>query len=183
MWVNTGKVGFSSVFSCVRNRVVVLKQQVFREGMKVSMLLGQKGLDSQVEQVMRSMRRRPSDRLCPPVGASPCFSVRRPSARNWLLCHITGMREMLRKFSSKSAWFVDPLGPFRADGCRVAQTISAGTDRSTETLIDVWFLTVFSVWVLLLPLFAWSCFVHPIASCVHTDLLRGFCVAPSVLWG
>ena len=42
---NTGKVGFSSVS---RNRVVVLKQQVFREGMKVSMLLGQKGLDSQV---------------------------------------------------------------------------------------------------------------------------------------
>ena len=52
-------------------------------------------------------------------------------------------------------------------GAGWAQTISAGMGRSTETWL-MFDLTLFSVWVLLLPLFAWSCFVHPIALYMHT---------------
>lgn len=96
------------------------------------------------------------------------------------LCHITGMREMLRKFSSKSAWFVDPLGTFRWVQGGHRPSLLERTEALRLDWCLVW-LCFLSESCSFLCLHGSVMFIPSPCTCTHTDLLRGFCVAPSVL--
>lgn len=155
----------------------------FQRGMKMSVPLseGQKGLDSQVgagHVVCAEETKWPSL----PSRRSEPLLLQCPEAisTGLTLCHITGMREMLRKFSSKSAWFVDPLGTFRWVQGGHRPSLLERTEALRLDWCLVW-LCFLSESCSFLCLHGSVLFIPSPCTCTHTDLLRGFCVAPSVL--
>ena len=138
--------------------------------MRVSMLLGQKELDSQVG-AGHAVCTEETEWLSLPSCRSEPLLLQCPEAitTELTLCHITGMRDMLRKFSSKSAWFFEPPGVFIVNGGHrpslLEQTEALGLDWC---LIWFCFLSSAPSFVFIVVLF-----IPLPCTCTHTHTSSG----------